>query len=109
MGKDEISITFPEPLATAEANDAENFAIEQYNYQWWSTYAAPELSLARPGEKGRDKVEVSASKLSPDGRTVTLSVPGLQPVMQMEIKMRLRAADGAEIETMIGSTINRVP
>ncbi len=109
VGKDEIAITFPEPLATAEANDAANFAIEQYNYKWWSTYGSPELSLARPGEKGRDAVDVTAAKLSPDGKTVTLTVPGLQPVMQMEIKMRLRAADGREIQTMIGSTINRVP
>ena len=33
----------------------------------------------------------------------------LQPVMQMEIKLRLRAADGAEIQTTIGNTINKVP
>ena len=109
VGKDEIAITFPEPLATAEANDAANFAIEQYNYNWWSTYGSPDLSLAKPGEKGRDKVEVRAAKLSPDGKTVTLAIPGLKPVMQMEIKLQLRAADGAEIRTMIGSTINKVP
>jgi len=109
VGKDEITITFPEPLATEEANDAGNFAIEQYNYEWWSTYGSPELSLAKPGTKGRDTVEVKAAKLSPDGKTVTLSIPGLQPVMQMEIKLRLRAADGAEIRTMIGNTINKLP
>ena len=109
VGKDEIAISFPEPLATAEANDAANFSIEQYNYKWWSTYLSPELSLAQPGEKGRDKVEVQAAKLSADGKTVTLSIPGLQPVMQMEIKLRLRAADGAEIQTTIGNTINKMP
>ena len=107
--KDEIAISFPEPLATAEANDAASFSIEQYNYKWSSTYGSPDFSLAKPGEKGRDKVEVTASKLSADGKTVTLSVPWLQPVMQMEIKLRLRAADGAEIRTTIGSTINKVP
>ena len=109
VGKDEIAINFPEPLATAEANDAANFTVEQYNYKWWSTYESPVLSLAKPGEKGRDKVEVKSAKLSADGKTVTLEIPGLQPVMQMEIKLRLRAADGAEIQTTIGSTINKVP
>ncbi len=109
VGKDEIAISFPEPLATAEANDAANFSIEQYNYKWWSTYGSPDLSLARTGEKGRDKVVVQAAKLSADGKTVTLSIPGLQPAMQMEIKLHLRAADGAEIRTTIGNTINRVP
>ena len=109
VGKGEIAISFPEPLATADANDAASFSIEQYNYKWWSTYGSPDLSLAKPGEKGRDKVEVTAAKLSADGKTVTLSVPGLQPVMQMEIRLRLRAADGAEIQTVIGNTINKVP
>ena len=60
------------------------------------------------GGEGRDKVEVKAAKLSPEGKTVALSIPGLQPVMQMEIKLRLRAADGAEIRTMIGNTINKL-
>ena len=109
VGMDEIAITFPEPLAAEEANDAANFAIEQYNYQWWSTYGSPELSPAKPGAKGRDKVEVQAAKLSADGKTVRLLIPGLKPVMQMEIKLQLRAADGAPIRTMIGNTINKVP
>ncbi len=29
--------------------------------------------------------------------------------MQMEIKLRLRSADGAEIITMIGNTIHKIP
>ncbi len=108
-GKGEIAITFPEPLAATEANDAGSYSIEQYNYQWWSTYGSPELSVVNPGTKGRDKVEVQSAKLSADGKTVTLSIPSLQPVMQMEIKLQLRAADGAEIRTVIGSTINKLP
>jgi hypothetical protein len=108
-GKDQITISFPEPLATAEANDAGSFAIEAYNYHWWSTYGSPDLKPSKPAEKGRDRLEVKSASLSPDGKTVTLTVPGLKPVMQMEIKMHLRAADGAEIQTTIGSTINKLP
>ena len=58
---------------------------------------------------GRDPVEVRRSILSADRRTVTLEVPGLAPVMQMGVALRLRAADGTPIETTLYNTINRVP
>ncbi len=109
VGKDAITLGFPTALDPVYANDAANFSIEQYNYQWWSTYGSPDLSLANPGKKGRDPVEITAAKLSPDGKSVTLTVPGLQPVMQMEIKLRLRTASGAEIDTTIGNTIHKIP
>lgn len=107
--KEALAISFDTPLDTAAANDEGNFSIEQYEYKWWSTYGSPDLSIAHPGQKGRDRVEVTGAKLSPDGKTVTLSVPGLRPVMQMEIKLHLRAGDGSEINTVIGNTIHRVP
>ncbi len=108
VGKEQISISFPEVLATAEANDAANFSVEEYDYKWWSTYGSPELKISQPGEKGRDKLEVKSASLSADGRTVTLAIPELKPAMQMEIKLHLRAADGGEIQTTIGNTINKL-
>ncbi len=109
MAKGQVSISFPESLATADANDAANFSVEEYNYQWWSTYGSPELKVSKPGEKGRDTLEVKSASLSPDGKTVTLTIPDLKPAMQMEIKLRLHAVDGAEIQTTIGGTINKLP
>ena len=41
--------------------------------------------------------------------TVTLLTQPLQPVMQMRIKMNIKAADGSEIPSDVGSTINVVP
>jgi len=107
--KDQITITFPEPLATAEANDPGSFGVQAYNYKWWSTYGSPDFKLSNPTEKGRDTLDVKAATLSSDGKTVTLTIPGLQPAMQMEIKLNLRAADGTPIQTTIGSTINKLP
>ncbi len=109
VGKDSLSIEFPIALDPATANDPQSYGIEQWNYQWWSTYGSPDLSVADPTRKGRDPVEVTAAKLSDDGRIITLTIPGLQPVMQMDIKLQLKSAEGAEIRTEIANTIHRVP
>ncbi len=49
--KDGITIGFPVALDPIYANDAANYSIEQYNYQWSSTYGSPDLSLENPGKK----------------------------------------------------------
>ncbi len=109
VGRDALTIGFDVALDPAYGNDAANFSIEQYNYKWWSTYGSPDLSVADPAKKGRDAVEVTGAKLSGDGKSVTLTVPGLAPVMQMEVKWRLRSATGAEVKGVLGNTIAKVP
>ena len=104
-----ITITFPVALDKTTAGDAQNYSIEQWAYKWWSTYGSPEFSIAHPGQKGKDKLEVAAAKLSPDGKTVTLTVPGLTKVEQMDIKLQIKAADGGDVHVEIGNTINKIP
>ena len=40
---------------------------------------------------------------------VTLEIPGLQPVMQMLIRCRMKAADGAPIQQELWHTIHKIP
>src|SRR6185295_17999355 len=50
------------------------------------------ISVADPKKRGRDRVEIRSAKVSADGKTVTLEVPGLAPVMQMQVKMNIKSA-----------------
>ncbi|MEY2881106.1 MAG: hypothetical protein RLZZ15_3486, partial [Verrucomicrobiota bacterium] len=104
-----IEITFAQPLDPKAAADAANFAVERWTYQWTKAYGSPEFSVARPGEKGHDPVEVRGAQLLADGRTVALDIPSLAPVMQMKIGVAIRALDGTPIECEIFNTIARVP
>jgi hypothetical protein len=107
-----ISITFTSPLDPASANDAENFSVEQWNYIYnrdKETYGSPEVSTENPQKRGHDKVTITATKLSRDGKTVFLEIPGLKPVMQMKINFSLKSADGVTIDQEIFNTIHRVP
>jgi glucose/arabinose dehydrogenase len=107
--KDAVVIEFSTPLDPVTAADAQNYAGEQWNYQWHSTYGSPDISPGDPKKRARDRVEITTAKLSSDGRTVTLAIPGLAPVMQMLIKMNIKAADGTAVETEIAGTVNVVP
>ncbi len=133
-----LDITFTDPIEAEDANDADSFEIEQWNYLWCSEYGSDDYSaanddyqdkvrelnmlrqdrkkngsaieaLTKSFTKGHDEVEVKGAKLSEDGKTVSLDIPDLKPVMQMKIRARLKSADGKRVPVEIYNTINYVP
>ena len=77
--------------------------------RWTAAYGSKDYSALDPTKEGRDPVTVKAVQLSDDRKTVVLEIPSLRPVMQMGIEMKLKAADGRNVETSIYNTINYVP
>lgn len=133
-----LDISFTDPIEAEDANDADSFEIEQWNYLWCSEYGSDDYSaaaddyqdkvrelnalrldrkkngsaietLTKSFTKGHDEVEVKGAKLSDDGKTVSLDIPDLKPVMQMKIRARLKSADGKRVPVEIYNTINYVP
>lgn len=109
VGKDSISLTFSDPLDRATAADDQNYGIEQWNYHWTQVYGSKEYKVSAPSEQGHDDVDVKSAKLSADGKTVTLMIGEVKPVMQMDIQMHIKAADGSPIDWEISNTINKAP
>ena len=103
-----IDLTFTDPLNPELANDAESYTIEQWNYRWTGGYGSPEVKVSNGEEQGRDTVAVKSAMLSADGKTVSLEIPDLRPVMQMQIEYDLETAEGAEVVGPIYATINAV-
>jgi glucose/arabinose dehydrogenase len=106
---DAIELAFTDPVDPETAGDPDSYSAQQWNYLYSENYGSPDFSVANPKKQGRDPVEIKSAKVSSDGKKVTLEIPGLQPVMQMSIKLRLRAADGGTISQEITHTIHRVP
>ena len=104
-----VEITFTQPLATDVAADLQNFSGKRWNYERTERYGSPELSVEDPKKKGRDPLNITASKLSSDGKTITLEIADLKPVMQQSIKFNLKAADGTPIAQEIQHTIHAIP
>jgi hypothetical protein len=109
VGKDEVKITFTCALDRTTAADADSYNVEQWNYIWSKDYGSPEVTVDDPTKKGHDTVKVESVALSNDAKTITLKIPGLRPVMQQKISMKLDAADGTPLEYDVFQTINRVP
>jgi hypothetical protein len=102
-----LVLTFARPLAP-DAADAGRFAVHQWNYRYAKQYGSKDYSVKQPDQEGRDEVEVRSAKLLPDGRGVFIEVPGLRPVMQMEVKYNLPFADGATASGPLYLTLNRL-
>lgn len=106
---DSIELSFTEPLDKSSAQDVQNYAIQQWQYRWLARYGSPHYRISDPAREGQDEVKLAGATLSADGKTVTLNIPGLKPVMQMQIELNLDAADGTPIHALVHNTINVVP
>jgi hypothetical protein len=133
-----LDITFTDPLEAEDAADPDSYEIEQWNYLWCGEYGSDDYSAKTPDfqakvmelnklrldrgknqeaietltkslSKGHDEVKVESAKLSEDGKTVSLEIKDLKPVMQMRIRGKLKSADGKKVPLEIYNTINFVP
>ena len=103
-----IRLIFSEPLSRETVEDTGSYGIEQWNYRYSKEYGSKEYSVQSPDVVGHDAVDVSGAKLSSDGKTVFLHIPKLRPVMQMQIKYNLKAADGQSVRGEMFPTINKL-
>jgi hypothetical protein len=104
-----LELTFSRPVDPSTAADPGSYGFKQWNYRYAEQYGSKDWSVADPQKEGRDEIPVKSAKVQADGRTVFLALPGLQPVMQFELKYNVDAADGGK--AMRGSfwgTINQV-
>jgi hypothetical protein len=104
----EIAITFSEPLSEKSVTDVDNYSVVRWNYRWTENYGSAHYKMSNPKLQGHDDMEVTSASLSPDGKTVTLRINDLKPVMQMKIVYNLKAADGTPVRSVIHHTINVV-
>lgn len=106
--KNGVAISYAVALDKATATDAENWSVEQWNYQWTANYGSPEVSVRDPKKKGHDEVDVKGATLSADGKTVFLRIDGMTPVHQMKITSAVRTADGQDVKYEIYNTIHKL-
>jgi hypothetical protein len=105
--KEGIFIQFQCPIDPSV--EADDFSVDQWNYRWSAEYGSKHYMPSSPNKIGDDSVKIKSLQLQPDKKTVFLEIPNLKPVMQMKIKYKIKAADGAKMNQEIFSTINAEP
>ena len=105
---DGLLLKFNFPLDARSATDKAAFAIQQWNYLWAPSYGSEMYSL-KTGKPGRDDIEIDSITVGHDQKSVKLTIPDIQPVNQIFIRLRLKSVGGEDFTEEIYWTINRVP
>lgn len=101
-----LRVRFTQPVNPIAAERRSSYRIELWNYRWSATYGSFHYSVRRPAEIGHDTLHVTAAHLLPDGRTVFLEVPDLQPVDQIHLHVDLEIMDGHPLRFDLYGTIH---
>jgi hypothetical protein len=104
-----LELSFTSPVDPETAGDVDSYFAQWWNYLYSEKYGSPDFSVAEPKKQGRDAVEIVSAKVSPDGKKVTLEIPGLRPVQQLLLRFRIKSADGPTLSQEIWYTIHKVP
>ncbi len=111
--KNGVQLTFTEPLATDSVADLQNWSGKRWNYLRSEKYGSDELSLVPDAngkpKRGRDVINITGTKLSADGKTVSVEIADFQPVMSETIKFNLKAADGTPVAQEVLHTVHAIP
>lgn len=108
-----VELTFTEPLARDSVADLQNWSGKRWSYERAEHYGSPEFSLTKDAtgksRRGRDPLTITGTKLSADGKTVTVQIADFKPVMQESLKWNLKAADGTPVAQELQHTIHALP
>ena len=112
-----VEIAFTAALDKESAEDAGNYAAWWFNVKWTKDYGSARWSPTDPAKKWEksavnppgETLAIKSAKLSADGKTVQLEIPGLKPVTNMIVDLKIKAADGSKITQEICNTIHNLP
>jgi hypothetical protein len=104
-----IDIGFTDTVDPASAGDVQNYGAEWFHIEYTGGYGSPEFTIADKKKKGKEALTIKSVKVSPDGKKVSLEIPGLAPVTNIVIKYKINAADGSVMQHEVAGTINKMP
>lgn len=96
-----VEVTFTDPLDPAAAADVKNYDVKAWGLRRSQNYGSKHVD-ERP-------LAVTRATLAADGKTARLEITGLAPTRGMEVRYRLKGADGRPVTGVIHNTIHALP
>jgi azurin len=84
-----VRISFTRPLDRSVAGSVSGQFAQAWNYRYCSAYGSPEFSPHHYGIPGHDRLAITSVHVLPDGRSVFLEIPELQPVNQLHLHLHV--------------------
>ena len=88
-----VRITFTQPVDPVFVTNARNHFAQCWNYRYSGAYGSPELSPSHPGVPGHDPLPILNAHVLPDGHSIFLEIPDLQPVNQLHLRLHVNSED----------------
>ncbi|WP_197533582.1 DUF6797 domain-containing protein [Symmachiella dynata] len=88
-----VTVKFTEPIDPAVAAKIENQFAQCWNYRYSGAYGSPEFSTRHHGMRGHDHLPITSAHVLPDGRSLFLEIPDLQPVSQLHLQLQVDAGE----------------
>lgn len=92
-----MEIGFTDPLDRTTATNITSYTIKTWDLKRSANYGSD--------HRNEKLLKVEAAELSPDGKTVTLVLPQIQPTWGMEIVCRIKSVDGTLMERIIHNSV----
>ena len=94
-----IRIDFTTKLDPQAVGDLKNYFAQAWNYEYARRYGSPEFSNKVPASLGHDRVGIRSVKLLDRGQALFVEMPWMPVVMQLHLRMHLKASDGHSFKT----------
>jgi azurin len=84
-----IRVSYTSPINAATAGDFKSHFAQAWNYRYSAGYGSQEFSPRHPGTPGHDHCAITRVHVLPDGKSIFLEMPDLQPVNQLHLRLRV--------------------
>lgn len=84
-----VLLTFAEAIDEEIAADSKQHFAQCWNYRYSGAYGSPEYSTTHPGVVGHDPLTIESVHVLPDGKSIFLHLPEIQPVNQLHLRLHV--------------------
>lgn len=92
-----VLLAFGQKLEPALAAELGRYAVDRWNYKQTHQYGSGNYKL--DGEPGQESLPVASAKLSTDGKTLFLGIPGMAPSDTLRLTYRLPLAEVMTVDS----------
>ncbi|MGE3807498.1 MAG: DUF6797 domain-containing protein, partial [Gemmataceae bacterium] len=82
-----VLVRFTGTLPRGIVEQVDRHFAQCWNYRYSSGYGSPELSPSHYGTAGHDPLAIASMRVLPDGRSLFVELPDLQPVNQLHLHL----------------------
>ena len=95
-----MELTFSDPLNPDEAENPENYDVSTWELKRTSQYGSDHYNTKQ--------LEVASAELSGNGKILTLEIPKIEPVWQMQIEYQIEGENGEPVIGKLQNTIHNL-